>query len=140
MIVIFFHNYQKEKLKKKKKKKKSHIPRIFVECSLRLIGSAMFGDTFNLVTRVGLPYFLERWKMIVFKLIVQHQIIVLVTETSSKVASTLCQKWLTIFCQKAEILYSLESRTIRFCSNFTSMWSKYLSNNVWRDFRLNFQH
>ena len=26
--------------------------------------------------------------------------------------------------------------TIRFCSNFTSMWSKYLSNNVWRDFRL----
>ena len=26
--------------------------------------------------------------------------------------------------------------TIRFCSNFTSMWSKCLSNNVWRDFRL----
>ena len=26
--------------------------------------------------------------------------------------------------------------TIQFCSNFTSMWSKYLSNNVWRDFRL----
>ena len=25
-------------------------------------------------------------------------------------------------------------QTIRFCSNFTSMWSKYLSNNVWRDF------
>ena len=27
-------------------------------------------------------------------------------------------------------------RTIRFCSNFTSMWSKYVSNNVWRDFQL----
>ena len=26
--------------------------------------------------------------------------------------------------------------TIQFCSNFTRMWSKYLSNNVWRDFRL----
>ena len=26
-------------------------------------------------------------------------------------------------------------RTIRLCSNYTSMWSKYLSNNVWRDFR-----
>ena len=26
--------------------------------------------------------------------------------------------------------------TIQFYSNFTSMWSKYLSNNVWRDFRL----
>ena len=26
--------------------------------------------------------------------------------------------------------------TIRFCSNCTSMWSKYLSNNAWRDFRL----
>ena len=26
--------------------------------------------------------------------------------------------------------------TIPFCSNSTSMWSKYLSNNVWRDFRL----
>ena len=26
-------------------------------------------------------------------------------------------------------------QTIRFCSNSTSMWSKYLSNNVLRDFR-----
>ena len=31
--------------------------------SLILIGSAMFGATFNLATRIGLPYFLdkERW-------------------------------------------------------------------------------
>ena len=27
-------------------------------------------------------------------------------------------------------------RTIRFCSNFTRRWPKYLSNNVWRDFGL----
>ena len=40
--------------------------------------------------------------MIVFRSIVYHQTIVLVTETSSKMASTLCQKWLTIFCQKAQ--------------------------------------
>ena len=26
--------------------------------------------------------------------------------------------------------------TKRFCSNFTSMWSKYLSNNVWKKYRL----
>ena len=26
-------------------------------------------------------------------------------------------------------------RIIRFCSNFTSIWSKYLSNNVWKNFR-----
>ena len=27
-------------------------------------------------------------------------------------------------------------RSIRFCSNCTSMWFKHVSNNVWRDFRL----
>ena len=26
--------------------------------------------------------------------------------------------------------------TTQFCSNFTRMWSKYISNNAWRDFRL----
>ena len=72
--------------------------------------------------------------MIVFRLIVYHQTIVLVTERFSKMASTLCQKWLTIFCQKAQKIYVVP--TIQFCSNFTSMWSKYLSNNVWRDLRL----
>ena len=41
--------------------------------------------------------------MVVFKLIVKRQTIVLVTGTSSKMASTLCQKWLTIFCQQAQI-------------------------------------
>ena len=36
------------------------------------------------------------------------------------------------FRQKLKISCSY----IQFCSNLTSMWSKYLSNNVWRDFRL----
>ena len=49
-------------------------------------------------------------------------------------ASTLCQKWLTIFLSKSSKFCIV--RTIRFCSNSTSMWSKYLSNNVWRNFRL----
>ena len=40
--------------------------------------------------------------MIVFRLIVYHQTIVLITERFSKMASTLYQKWLTIFCQKAQ--------------------------------------
>ena len=38
--------------------------------SLILIGSAMFGTTFNLVTRFGLPYFLEHWKTVVWKSII----------------------------------------------------------------------
>ena len=37
---------------------------------------------------------------------------------------TLCQKWLTSFWKEVQN------------SNFTSMWFKYLANNVWRDFRL----
>ena len=48
--------------------------------------------------------------------------------------STLCIKWLNIFLPKSSIFCTV--RTIQFCSNYTSMWSKYLSNNVWRDFRL----
>ena len=53
----------------------------------------MFGATFNLVTRVGL-YTLIFGTLkdgTVFKLIVKHQTIVSFTETSSKMASTLCQ-------------------------------------------------
>ena len=38
--------------------------------------------------------------MIMFRLIVRNQTIVSVTETFSKMASTICQKWLTSFCQK----------------------------------------
>ena len=46
-----------------------------------------------------------------------------------------------VFCQKKKKKKKKPSRfrvvwTMQFCSNFTSMWSKYLSNNVWRDFWL----
>ena len=37
---------------------------------LILIGSAVFGATFNLFTRVAIPKFLEQWKMEVWKSIV----------------------------------------------------------------------
>ena len=69
------------------------------------------------------------------RLIVQHQTIASVTEMSSKMASTLCYIQVVdhFFCQKAQILYSSD-HTI--CLSFTSMWSKYISNNVWRDFRM----
>ena len=51
-------------------------------------------------------------------------------------ASKLCQKW---FWKK-----KLSSKSSKFCafwrirfgSKFASMWFKYVSNNVWRDFRL----
>ena len=42
-----------------------------------------------------------------YKVDVQHQTIVSVPETSSKMASMLCQKWLTIFCQKVQNFVSL---------------------------------
>ena len=51
-------------------------------------------------------------------------------------ASTLCQKWFLktrFFVMK---LIFITFRTIQFGSNFTSMWSKYVSNNLWRDFGL----
>ena len=37
---------------------------------LRLIGSAVFGATSNLFTRVELPSFLDHWNMVIYKLIV----------------------------------------------------------------------
>ena len=40
--------------------------------------------------------------MRVFKLLFQHQTIVYVIKTSSKMVSKLSQKWLTIFCPKAQ--------------------------------------
>ena len=62
--------------------------------SLILIGSAMFGATFNQVTRVGLIFFgtPKDGSLEINSLTINH-IIVSTTETSSKMASTLCQKW-----------------------------------------------
>ena len=39
-----------------------------------------------------------------------------------------------VLCQKAQIFFLVLA--IRFCSNFTNMWYKYVLRNVWRDFRL----
>ena len=43
-------------------------------------------------------------------------------------------KMVNHFLSKRLKFYTVQ--TARFCLSFTSMWSKYLSNNVWRDFRL----
>ena len=45
------------------------------------------------------------------------------------------------FVKNGKHLLSKSSKfcIVRFCSNFTRMWSKYLSNNVWRDLSLDFQ-
>ena len=51
--------------------------------------------------------------MIIFKSIVEHQTVVSITEASFKMASTLCQKWLTIFVKKFKILY---------CSDHTNLF------------------
>ena len=50
--------------------------------------------------------------MITCKLIVKHQTIVSVTEASSKIASTLCQKYLTVFCQKLKIVYCSNKKVL----------------------------
>ena len=63
--------------------------------------------------------------------------IVSATETFWKMTSTLCHYWFkknSGFCPKAQNFGTF--RTIRFVSNFAIMWSKYVSNYVWRDCRL----
>ena len=62
----------------------------------------MIGATFNPVAHVGMPCFFEQWKMIIFKLKGLHWTIVYITERSSKMASTLPQKFLIIFWWKAK--------------------------------------
>ena len=74
--------------------------------------------------------------MIVSELNFQHQIIVPVTETSPKMASTLCQRFLTIFLgQKTQNFVWFEPYDFVQISPACA-WSKYASNNVSRDFRL----
>ena len=97
----------------------------------------MFGATFHLFTHVELPLFLKRRKMVVWKSIVSLALNNCfsyrnVFQNGVNSLSKMIEKtWFFVKSSKFCIL-----RTIRFCSNFTSMWSKYLSNNVWRDFRL----
>ena len=65
----------------------------------------MFTATLNLVTRVGLPYFFGTLKdeSLLINILVSNNCFS--SETSSKMASTLCQKQLTLFCQKAQIFF-----------------------------------
>ena len=74
--------------------------------------------------------------MVVFKLIVCIKQLFHLQKRLSK----WCQRFIKNglqkqgFCQKKLKLRVV--RTIRFCSNFTSMWYKYLLRNVCRDLRL----
>ena len=74
----------------------------------------MFGALFKLVTRVGLPQFLEQRKMIFFLLILWHRTVVYVTETSSKMKLTLSPKWSIIFFPKRLKILYISRRTIFF--------------------------
>ena len=101
---------------------------LLTECFI-LTGSAMFNATSSMVTRSGPPHFLEHWRKVVWKLIKLTKLF-LPTEISCKVTSTLCWKWFKIsstFCT---------FRSKQFGPNFVSTWSKYVSYNVWSDFRL----
>ena len=57
-------------------------------------------------------------------------------ETSSKMESSFVKNSFknSVFCQKAQIVVQV-FLTIRFCSNFTSMWFKLVLNDVGSDFR-----
>ena len=69
--------------------------------------------------------------MIAFKLLFEHETIVYVIGTSFKMASTLSQKWSTIFGQKAENLYiSYHAISFKFHQHVVQILIK------WRDFRL----
>ena len=57
------------------------------------------------------------------------------TEVSAKMASTLFRKWFKKQFSVKSLKFCI-FLTLRFGSNFASMWSKHASNTVWRDFRL----
>ena len=74
--------------------------------------------------------------MVVWESIVKYQTVVSAPKTSSKNGVKALSK---MVLKNGFLLKSSRFRvvlTIQFCSNFTSMWSKYVSNNVWRDFTL----
>ena len=96
-----------------------------------LIGSAVFGATFDLVTRVGSPEInnLALNNCFSYRNVFQNGVNAL-----SKTIKKFPFFFFFFFVKKVKFSWSLDHIII--CSNFTSMWSKYLSNNVWRDFRL----
>ena len=104
---------------------------VFIEScleSLILIRSAMFGATFNLVTRVRIPYFVETLKDGSLEI--------------NSLALNNCFSYRNVFqnsvnafvkngLKKPVFFFSKSSQfrvvwTIQFCSNFTSMWPQIL--------------
>ena len=72
--------------------------------------------------------------MLVVKFIVKHQIIVSDIETSSKMVSTLRQKWLVNICQKAQNIVQFGLYDLVEISPVGG--PKTYQVNVWRDFKL----
>ena len=104
---------------------------------MRLMQSAMYTATFHLVSCVRLPQFfgIRDGSLLIHSIVEQHLILSL-KETSFKMMPNLYQKWFEqnpVFVKSSKFC---EVWTIRFYSNFTSMWYKYFLNNVWRDLRL----
>ena len=94
-------------------------------CLLRLIRPAMFGVTFNLVTRVGLTVIFGVLKDgSLINILASNNCFIYrnVFQNGANALSTMVFKN-TVFCQKNSKFCVVW--TIRFCLNFTSMWYKY---------------
>ena len=103
-----------------------------------LVGSAMFGAIFSLVTRVGLPWFSEHWKIVAWKLISYPSSNCFsyrnVLKNSVNALSKIDLKIFVVLLKNSNFVHFFW--TIRFGLNFASMWSNYVSNNVWKNYRL----
>ena len=91
----------------------------------------MFGATFNLVTRVEYRNFgTQKDGSLQINSLASNN--VSVTEVFQNSVNTLSKMINYAIFVKGLIFFLV--RQERFCSNFTSKWSKYLSNNVLRNF------
>ena len=88
--------------------------------------SAMLGATFILVTCVNCHNFWNNEYFSIERFLYHRNVFQNDINTSSKMVNLFWPKS-SKFCI---------FRTIPFCLHLTSIWSKYLSNNVWRHFRL----
>ena len=101
----------------------------------------MFGTTLNLVALVGLPYVfgtLKDGRLTINSLPLNDCFSYRnILQNGVKPLSKMVLKF-PVFCRKIQILYISDQSTLvyRFCSNFASMWSKYISNTVWKKLRL----
>ena len=110
------------------------ILRLLTECFI-LFGPAMFGATFNLVSRVGLPYFSEHWKIVVWKLLLYQLTTVLATGMSWKMVLILCQKKNLVFLfQKAQNFVYISDHMIclKFWKQMVQVRIKYFMERLYR--------